>query len=123
LELSLRNSLVNNWSNDSLEVELITDYGLGNGASFLFIQILFQISPNLCKKILENSENFTVFPNSTWIISFHHYMGLFFLQEGIRKVPLISTIATSYKMQCLIIPIAITVQPSWVMPIILTPFL
>jgi preprotein translocase subunit SecY len=42
--------------------ELITDYGLGNGASLLIYTNIISNLPNLSKKILlENSENFTIF--------------------------------------------------------------
>ena len=40
--------------------ELITDYGLGNGASLLIYTNIISNLPNLIKKIfIENSENFT----------------------------------------------------------------
>ena len=42
--------------------ELITDYGLGNGASLLIYTNIISNLPNLSKKIfLENSENITYF--------------------------------------------------------------
>jgi preprotein translocase subunit SecY len=42
--------------------ELITDYGLGNGASLLIYTNIISSLPNLFNKILsENSENFTIF--------------------------------------------------------------
>ena len=42
--------------------ELITDYGLGNGASLLIYTNIVSNLPNLCQKvIIENSENFTIF--------------------------------------------------------------
>jgi len=44
--------------------ELITDYGLGNGASLLIYTNIISNLPNLFKKlIVENSNNFTVFFN------------------------------------------------------------
>jgi preprotein translocase subunit SecY len=73
--------------------ELITDYGLGNGASLLIYTNIISNLPNLCKKvILENSDNFTVFSGiALGLLVFTSLYGIVFLQEGIRKVPLISS--------------------------------
>ena len=73
--------------------ELITDYGLGNGASLLIYTNIISNLPTLLKKLIsENSENSTIF--SFIIISlliFTSLYGIVFLQEGIRKIPLISS--------------------------------
>ena len=73
--------------------ELITDYGLGNGTSLLVYTNIISNLPNIFKKlIVENSENFN--PLSTLIISlliFSSLYGIVFLQQGIRKIPLISS--------------------------------
>jgi preprotein translocase subunit SecY len=73
--------------------ELITDYGLGNGTSLLVYTNIISNLPNIFKKlIVENSENFTFF--STLIIGlliFSSLYGIVFLQQGIRKIPLISS--------------------------------
>ena len=73
--------------------ELITDYGLGNGTSLLVYTNIISNLPNIFKKlIVENSENFNLF--STLIISlliFSSLYGIIFLQQGIRKIPLISS--------------------------------
>ena len=73
--------------------ELITDYGLGNGASLLIYTNIISNLPTLLKKLIsENNENSTIF--SFIIISlliFTSLYGIVFLQEGIRKVPLISS--------------------------------
>ena len=73
--------------------ELITDYGLGNGASLLIYTNIISNLPTLFKKlIVENSDNFT--PISIISISaliFISLYGIVFLQQGIRKVPLISS--------------------------------
>ena len=73
--------------------ELITDYGLGNGASLLIYTNIISNLPTLFKKlIVENSDNFT--PASIISISiliFISLYGIVFLQQGIRKVPLISS--------------------------------
>jgi preprotein translocase subunit SecY len=73
--------------------ELITDYGLGNGASLLIYTNIISNLPNLCKKvIIENSDNFTVFSGiALGLLVFTSLYGIVFLQEGIRKVPLISS--------------------------------
>ena len=73
--------------------ELITDYGLGNGASLLIYTNIISNLPNLFKKvIIENSENFTVFSGiGIGLLVFASLYGIVFLQEGIRKVPLISS--------------------------------
>ena len=73
--------------------ELITDYGLGNGTSLLVYTNIISNLANIFKKlILENSENFTLF--SVIVISlliFSSLYGIVFLQQGIRKIPLISS--------------------------------
>jgi preprotein translocase subunit SecY len=73
--------------------ELITDYGLGNGASLLIYTNIISNLPNLCKKvIIENSENFTIFSGiALGLLVFTSLYGIVFLQEGIRKIPLISS--------------------------------
>jgi preprotein translocase subunit SecY len=73
--------------------ELITDYGLGNGSSLLIYTNIISNLPNLCKKIIiENSDNFTVFSGiALGLLIFTSLYGIVFLQEGIRKVPLISS--------------------------------
>ena len=73
--------------------ELITDYGLGNGASILIYTNIISNLPNLLNKlVLENNNNFTTL--SIFIINlliFASLYGIVFLQEGIRKIPLISS--------------------------------
>jgi preprotein translocase subunit SecY len=72
--------------------ELITDYGFGNGTSLLIYTNIISNLPNLFKKVvIENSENFNIL--SGIIISllvFTSLYGIVFLQEGIRKIDLIS---------------------------------
>jgi preprotein translocase subunit SecY len=73
--------------------ELITDYGLGNGASLLIYTNIISNLPNLCQKVIvENSENFTIFSaiGLVLLVVISLY-GIVFLQEGIRKIPLISS--------------------------------
>jgi preprotein translocase subunit SecY len=73
--------------------ELITDYGLGNGASLLIYTNIISNLPTLFKKlIIENSDNFTTFSIiSISVLIFASLYGIVFLQQGIRKVPLISS--------------------------------
>jgi len=73
--------------------ELITDYGLGNGASLLIYTNIISNLPNLFKKlIVENSENFTVFSVvGISLLIFTSLYGIVFLQKGTRKIPLISS--------------------------------
>jgi preprotein translocase subunit SecY len=73
--------------------ELITDYGLGNGASLLIYTNIISNLPNLFKKlIVENSENFTIFSViGISLLIFTSLYGIVFLQQGIRKIPLISS--------------------------------
>lgn len=73
--------------------ELITDYGLGNGASLLIYTNIVSSFPNLCKTLIsENAENLTAY--SILIIScliIFSLCGIVLLQEGIRRVPIISS--------------------------------
>ena len=73
--------------------ELMTDYGLGNGTSILIYTNIISNLPNLLNKLVtENSDNFTIV--SVVIINFLIFVSLYgivFLQEGIRKIPLISS--------------------------------
>jgi preprotein translocase subunit SecY len=73
--------------------ELITDYGLGNGASLLIYTNIISSLPNLSKKIiLENSENFTLSSEIGIIfLIFASLYGIVFLQEGVRIIQLISS--------------------------------
>jgi preprotein translocase subunit SecY len=73
--------------------ELITDYGLGNGASLLIYTNIISSLPNLFNKILtENSSSFTVSSGfGISLLIFASLYGIVFLQEGIRIIPLISS--------------------------------
>jgi preprotein translocase subunit SecY len=73
--------------------ELITDYGLGNGASLLIYTNIISNLPNLFKKlIVENSENFTILSVlGISLLIFTSLYGIVFLQQGIRRIPLISS--------------------------------
>ena len=70
--------------------EIITDYGLGNGASLLIYINIISNLPNLSKTII--SENLTIFAELGFIfLIFGSLYGIVFLQEGIRSIPLISS--------------------------------
>ena len=70
--------------------EIITDYGLGNGASLLIYINIISNLPNLSKTII--SENLTVFSELSFILLiFGSLYGIVFLQEGVRSIPLISS--------------------------------
>lgn len=73
--------------------EVITDYGLGNGASLLIYTNIISNLPNLFKKLLiENNENLTFFSVvGICLLILTSLYGIVFLQEGIRKIPLISS--------------------------------
>lgn len=73
--------------------ELVTDYGLGNGASLLIYTNIISNLPNLTKTIfLENSKNITVFSElGIALLIFGSLYGIVFLQEGVRIIPLISS--------------------------------
>ena len=73
--------------------ELITDYGLGNGASLLIYTNIISNLPNLCNKVL--SENGQNLPLSSIVgvlfLVFVSLYGIVLLQEGVRIIPLISS--------------------------------
>ena len=70
--------------------EIITDYGLGNGASLLIYINIISNLPNLSKTII--SENLTIFSELSFILLiFGSLYGIVFLQEGVRSIPLISS--------------------------------
>lgn len=73
--------------------ELITDYGLGNGASLLIYTNIISNLPNLAKTIfVENSENLTLSSEiGIALLIFASLYGIVFLQEGVRIIPLISS--------------------------------
>jgi len=73
--------------------ELVTDYGLGNGASLLIYTNTVSSFPNLCKTLItENLDNLTL--PSIIIISgliILSLCGIVLLQEGVRRIPIISS--------------------------------
>jgi preprotein translocase subunit SecY len=73
--------------------ELITDYGLGNGASLLIYTNIISSLPNLCNKIFsDNNGNLTIFSIlGIVILSITSLSGIVYLQEGVRNIRLISS--------------------------------
>lgn len=73
--------------------ELITDYGLGNGASLLIYTNIISSLPNLSKRIMiENSSHLTFLSGiGISLLIFASLYGIVFLQEGVRIIPLISS--------------------------------
>jgi preprotein translocase subunit SecY len=73
--------------------ELITDYGLGNGASLLIYTNIISNLPNLTRSIfIENNENLSLFSElGIVLLIFTSLYGIVFLQEGVRIIPLLSS--------------------------------
>lgn len=73
--------------------EFITDFGLGNGASLLIYTNIVSSLPNLFKTILvQNSEKLNLVTTLTIIgLITVSLFGIVLLQEGVRKIPLISS--------------------------------
>jgi preprotein translocase subunit SecY len=106
--------------------ELITDYGLGNGASLLIYTNIVSSFPNLYKKIvLTNTENFSFFSVSTiTILIIASLFGIVLLQEGVRRIPLLSSKQlnqiSSKDSRLIKTYIPLRLNQAGVMPIILT---
>ena len=72
--------------------ELITDYGLGNGASLLIYTNLISSLPNIGKKLIaENAESSILPILGIGVIIFISLCGIVLLQEGSRIIPLLSS--------------------------------
>ena len=73
--------------------ELITEYGLGNGASLLIYTNIISSLPNLGKKLIaENTGNLTLISSlGIGFLFFIAISGIITLQESARIVPLISS--------------------------------
>ena len=72
--------------------EIITERGLGNGSSLLIYTNIVSNLPNLLKKtIFVSNENSVIFSGlSILVLIFISLYGIIFLQEGLRKIPLLS---------------------------------
>jgi preprotein translocase subunit SecY len=73
--------------------ELITDYGLGNGASLLIYTNIISNLPNLTKSVfIDNNDNLSLSAKiGIGLLLFTSLYGIVFLQEGIRVIPLVSS--------------------------------
>jgi len=73
--------------------ELITDYGLGNGASLLIYTNIISSLPNLYKKVItENGQNLSISSVlGVALLVFVSLYGIVLLQEGVRIIPLVSS--------------------------------
>jgi preprotein translocase subunit SecY len=107
--------------------ELITEYGLGNGASLLIYTNIVSSLPNLGKKLLtENSGNLTIVSGIIiMILFFVAISGIITLQESARIIPLISSkqLGQNQPMLSKVITnnyIPLRFNQAGVMPIILT---
>jgi len=104
--------------------ELITDYGLGNGASLLIYTNIISSLPNLWNKLItESSGSFSLFSGlSVILVIFGTLYGIIFLQEGVRIIPLISSkqLNQSSLQDSVNNYIPLRLNQAGVMPIILT---
>ena len=106
--------------------EIITEYGLGNGASLLIYTNIISSLPNLSKTIInENIENLSLLTEfSIILLIFASLYGIVFLQKGVRIIPLISskqlnqTTSKNYAISNNYLPLRF--NQAGVMPIILT---
>ena len=72
--------------------ELITDYGLGNGASLLIYTNIISSLPNLSKRVILENSDITLFSGiGVLLLIFASLYGIVFLQEGVRIIQLISS--------------------------------
>ena len=106
--------------------EIITDYGLGNGASLLIYTNIVSSFPNLYKKLLiTNTQDLTLFSIIViGVIIVISLFGIVLLQEGVRRIPLLSSkqLNQGVKKDSRVINIYIPLRlnQAGVMPIILT---
>ena len=104
--------------------ELITDYGLGNGASLLIYTNIISNLPNLCNKlIVENNGNFSIYSGlCVVLLIFGALYGIIFLNKGERIIPLISSkqLNQSSLQDSVNTYIPLRLNQAGVMPIILT---
>tara|TARA_B100000497_G_scaffold127605_1_gene169992 strand:- start:1529 stop:2731 length:1203 start_codon:yes stop_codon:yes gene_type:complete len=73
--------------------EIITEYGLGNGASLLIYTNIVSSLPGFFKQLMSQTNESVA--TSSWLLSafilFIALYGIVLLQEGMRRVPLISS--------------------------------
>ena len=73
--------------------EIITEHGIGNGASLLIFTNIVSNLPNLTKNLINDQTTFLNTELKILIIGifFLAISGIVYLQEGVRMVPLISS--------------------------------
>ena len=73
--------------------EIITEYGIGNGASLLIFTNIVSNLPNLAKTLISEQSTIITFSSKIliFLIIFIAISGIVYLQEGVRMVPLISS--------------------------------
>ena len=104
--------------------DLITDYGLGNGASLLVYTNIVSNLPTLLKKLSIETSNNVMITSFSLIVSgvliFISLYAIVFLQEGIVKVPLISSKQLNQSITRVDNFLPLRLNQAGVMPIILT---
>ena len=106
--------------------ELVTDYGLGNGASLLIYTNIVSSFPNLCKTlIVENVDKLTLIAGITISgLLIFSLCGIVLLQEGVRRIPIISlkqlNQSQGFSSDLINNYIPVRLNQAGVMPIILT---
>lgn len=70
--------------------ELITEYGLGNGTSLLVYLNIISNAPNFLKSIVFEIQEKPIILLQILLIIFYSLYGIVFLQESVRRIPLIS---------------------------------
>jgi preprotein translocase subunit SecY len=102
--------------------ELITEYGVGNGASLLIFTNIVSNLPNLVKSVFSDQTAALTIPTKVLIstIVVIAISGIIYLQEGVRMIPLISSkeLLSSSKVGGNFIPLRL--NQAGVMPIIFT---
>lgn len=104
--------------------ELITEYGLGNGSSLLIYINIISNLPNLLNRLIsENKDSFLIISIfKIVLLTFISLYGIVLLQEGIRKITLISSkqLNQSSFQDTVDIYLPLRLNQAGVMPIILT---
>ena len=104
--------------------ELITEYGLGNGSSLLIYINIISNLPNLFNRLIFENKNSFIIISIFKIVSltFISLYGIVLLQEGLRKITLISSkqLNQSSFQDTVDIYLPLRLNQAGVMPIILT---
>ena len=103
--------------------EIVTDYGLGNGASLLIYTNIVSSFPNLCRTLInENLDNLTFLSLLViLLLILVSLCGIVLLQEGVRRIPIVSPKQlTDPTLNVIQNYIPLRLNQAGVMPIILT---